>query len=783
VSILALSRVDESQRRALGIGGGATGLLATGALTFTEPSHTAAIALLVVAVGGLVLFDWFIDGPLAAATPIVPFLQLFALAEALFLHGGGMRPDIGVAVQGVIIGALTALLAVGLALVFRANRVINFSQGDLGVVPAVLAIVMFAPDAEGGAPDWLTGLPYFFVLFVGLAAALIVGFLVERLIIARFSRAPRLVLTVATIGVAQLLGGLGFLIPQWFYAETTFRVPEMTPPFDWSWSVGGTILHENDLIVFIAAPLLLAALTLFMRYTRVGIAVRATAERTDRAASLGVPTGRIQTTVWVIAAVLAYFTIFLRAGVTALPLGASALSITILIRALAALVIGRMDDFPRIAAAAVGLGVVEQAVVFDTGRDLYVYPVMFLVVVVAMTLSYRQQGSRVDDQAVSSWEAARENRPMPRELAPLPEVRLARAGIFGAIAIFFLTLPMWVSNAKLSLFVDAGSLAIVAVSLVLLTGWAGHVSLGQVAFAGVGAAASGWATQTAGLDLGLALLVGGLAGAAISVIVGIPAARAGGLTLAVTTLTFAVATLFILLNPEFMTWIPRGRFAEPITLFGSVDLESQASFYYLMLGVLAFACAMALGIRRSRTGRVLIALRENPRAAQAYGVNTTRTLLASFAFAGFIAAMGGVVSVHHSHGFRGDLFNNVFGPEQSIIIFAVVVIGGLASIPGSILGVAYITVCRYFLPQEWTFLATGIGLLFILFLLPGGLGAGLAEVRDAFLRWRGRARNIVVPSLIADRRVELVEVTPAMAAAVAEAIERPEVEEIAELHA
>ncbi len=127
----------------------------------------------------------------------------------------------------------------------------------------------------------------------------------------------------------------------------------------------------------------------------------------------------MQTTVWVLTTVLAFITVFLRAGVADFPIG-SALGVAVLVRALAAAVIGRMENFPRIAAAAVGLGVVESAIVFETGRDLYVFPMLFVIIVVALALNRKRRGSRVDDDSVSSWQAAREVRPIPTELKHAP---------------------------------------------------------------------------------------------------------------------------------------------------------------------------------------------------------------------------------------------------------------------------------------------------------------------------------------------------------------------------
>ncbi|MGH8977307.1 MAG: ABC transporter permease, partial [Acidimicrobiia bacterium] len=591
----------------------AVGGCASVVLWLTESGYRVEQLLLLVAAAGLVVYDRTIEGRLRTLSFAVPAVILLDIADVFW------SPTRGIVVQGALIGSLTALFAVGIALVYRANRIVNFAQGDLGAVPAIFAILLIFKDAPGGAPDWMTGLPYPVGLAIGVLAAVFLGFVVERTLINRFCRAPRLVLTVATIGIAQLLTALALFMPSWFGFKDVGR-PSLDPPFDVTIEIGGVFFDDNDLMVFIVAPLALLALALFLRYTRVGIAIRAAAERSDRASTLGVPVGRIQATVWVITTVLAFATVFLRAGVSSFPIG-SALGVTMLVRALAAAVLGNMDNFPRIAAAAVGIGIVEQAILFDTGRDLYVFPVLFVIIVVGLMLNRKRTGSRVDDQAVSSWQAAREVRPIPTELRSLTIVRVFNYVLYGCIAVFVLSLPLWLSNSKLLIATATATVAIIAVSLVMLTGWAGHVSLGQMAFAAIGGAVGGWVTQNTGWDLGVAMLAAGTVGALVAVVIGIPAARAGGLTLAVTTLALAPAVLYWLLNPEFFDWVPRGRFQSDPELFGTIEIASQTSFYFLTLSVLAFSIAVAYGIRRSRTGRVLIALRENPRAAEAYGIN------------------------------------------------------------------------------------------------------------------------------------------------------------------
>ena len=190
----------------------------------------------------------------------------------------------------------------------------------------------------------------------------------------------------------------------------------------------------------LVVPVVIAALTAFFRYTNIGIAVRASAESADRAALLGVPVKRIQTIVWVVASVLAYIAMFLRAGIVGLPIG-SVLGPTILVRALAAAVIGRMEKLPTIFVASLALGIIETAIVFATDTALLVDPILFIIVLAALLFQRRGQATRVDDDQTTSWQASREVRPIPRELANLPEVKWGIRGLTAVFAFILIVLP------------------------------------------------------------------------------------------------------------------------------------------------------------------------------------------------------------------------------------------------------------------------------------------------------------------------------------------------------
>jgi branched-chain amino acid transport system permease protein len=215
--------------------------------------------------------------------------------------------------------------------------------------------------------------------------------------------------------------------------------------------------------------------------------------------------------------------------------------------------------------------------------------------------------------------------------------------------------------------------------------------------------------------------------------------------LAVVTLALAQVTALWLLNPNVMTWLPQGRI-ERQPLLGVIPIRSEAQYYWFTLACLGLILLMVRSVRSSRLGRVILGVRENERGAQAYGVNVVRAKLAAFALSGFIAAVAGAVFVHHQQ----SLGIQPYATEESLAVFTMVVIGGLGSLPGAILGAVYVIGARYFLPSQLAFFTGGIGLLLVLVALPGGLGSLLYRARDGYLRWVAGRHHIVVPSLNAD---------------------------------
>lgn len=635
---------------------------------------------------------------------------------------------LGLWIDGLARGVLGAMLAIGMALVYRANRVVNFAQADLGQVPTgfAAAFILF----------W--GWPYLLGLGAGLVLAGVLGVVVELAIVRRFRHSPRLVVTVATLGIAQLLVVLGILVPRWWGRNLASE--RIAPPLDWTWTIGSVVLNANHLIALAVGPVCIAAVAWFLSRSRLGTAIRATAERTDRAAMLGIPTSRLNTLVWGVAALLSFVALFLKAGISGVPIGFAA-GLPLLLQALAALVIGRLERLPTVAFAAVALGLLEFGALNNADSPALAYPIMAAAIFVVLLIQ-RSSAARRDNDATSSWRGAEEVRPLPAAVRADPLVTTARWTLAAIGVLAVLLVPRLLPVGYVIKGTALIAFAIIGISLVVLTGWAGQISFGQMAIVGIGAAFSATVTSRWGIDLTLALAVGGLVGGLAAFAVGVPALRLRGLYLAVTTFALALATERWLLNDAYFGWFPRPdeRFERP-PLFGRISVESPTAFYFYSLAVLAIVYFAVRGIRRSRTGRVIVAMRENERGAQAYAVPIVRAKLTAFVISGVVAGVAGALLVHGNQSFSSG---RQFGVPASFDVFTSAVIGGLGSLGGALLGALYLRGTRWFITsQEWQLLSTGVGVLLVLLILPGGLGSLWVKLRDVGVRLLLRRRPTV----------------------------------------
>lgn len=649
----------------------------------------------------------------------------------------------GIVVEGLVFGSLYALIAVGLVLVFRANRVVNFSQAELGSVASVVAIELVI----------LYDVNFFLAAATAFCAAVLTGVVIDVVFIRAFRNAPRLILAVATIGIAQILAGLSFQIPLWWTGPTSVLRRPFTTPFDVSFTIYPVRFSGNHVMAMVAVPIVIGALTAFLRFTDYGVAIRASAENADRAHLLGMPVPRLSTIVWAIAALLSAVAVVLRTSILGFTSFASVSRAgpSLLLRTFAAAVIARMENMAVAAIAALGIGVFESGSVWIFSNSAYADALLVGVLLLALLLQ-RGRFTRAAETGISTWRALREVRPIPTELRRLPEVRWGLIALWGGLGAFVLTLPAWASAGREQLATLIFIYSIVAVSLVVLTGWVGQISLGQWALVGFGGATLSVLVGRHGIDLFVALPAAMAVSALVALVIGLPALRISGPFLAVTTLAFAVTSRFFFLEDRYLPWFVEEEVARP-ALWGRLPITLDWQLYYFALAFLILVFIGARNLRNSRTGRALVAVRDNEPASQSVSVNVPRLKLMAFAISGAIAGLAGGLYILHQNGLNTDSF----GPEVSLRLFTMVVIGGLGSLPGAILGAVYVRSIEFFVGGGWALLASGGGILLILLILPGGLGAGMYRVRDEILRWIARRRGIVVPSLLADLRQEEVE--------------------------
>jgi ABC-type branched-subunit amino acid transport system ATPase component/ABC-type branched-subunit amino acid transport system permease subunit len=663
---------------------------------------------------------------------------IFAAVVLVWAVTGAVLPEgvpFGVILLGLVIGGLNALTAMGLVLIYRSSRIINFAQVEIGGLAATVAQVMVR--------GWHQS--YFLAVPIGLVVALGTGALIDVVVVRRFFNAPRLILTVATIGVLQILGAAEIRIPTLVSGgagegRNLRAIDTFTTPFHAHFGVGPIVFKGDHVLVMVAVPLVLAGLAWFFSRSDLGIAVRASADSNERALLLGIPVRRLSLITWVVAAGLSGLASILAVPVLGTDLGVIGGPV-VLLAPLAAAVVARMESLPVAVAAALGIGVFQQVLFWNYPRSSTVDVGLFLIILIALLLQ-RRRVSRVDDAGLGGYVAVREVRPIPAVLRNLPEVRWGRTGLLAVVSVVAIGVPFLLPNGRVILLTYIALYAIIAVSLVALTGWAGQISLGQFAFVGVGAAVSASLLVHAGADFLLAVLAATVVGAVAAVLVGIPALRIQGLFLAVATLAFAVPVSTFLLNSRYFPTLNPQQFERPIML-ERFNLDDPLTFYFVCVGGLLVAIALARNFRRSRAGRAVLAVRDNERGASAYAINPVRAKLTAFAFSG---ALGGFAGAFYAVGLRGIPFSG-FDPLLSVEVFTAVVVGGLGSIPGALLGAAYVEGAQYFLTGAGRLLATGAGLLVLLMFVPGGLGEVMYALRDRLLRAIATRRGISVPSL------------------------------------
>jgi branched-chain amino acid transport system permease protein len=663
--------------------------------------------------------------------------------------GGGRGTPGAVLFSGIVRGVLTALTAVGLVVVYRVTRIVNFAQTAIGAAGAELTFQLLQ----------LTSTPWWVAILLGVAVAAAAGLVFDITIGRRFFLAPRLVLTTATIAVAALLSGLSRtvvnLLP--FFPPRSERTLEQLTgsgllrarlPFaHWSFTIGDVRIPFGfvDLFAIGVGVAAIAGVAAFFRFTASGTALRAMAENVERTALLGMSTGRLSSMIWVLTGSLSGIGLILT-GVLTAPAAATGTAPQVLLPALAAAVLARMSSIPAAAGAAIGIEIARAAFGWSFQQDLPVFDLLLFAVIAGGLLLQRPLLARSEGGAGVSWEATQEQRPVPRELRSVPGIRITRWVLTAIGVVFLVVYPHVVGVGSVLLGGVIATTAIIALSVLVLTGWAGQVSLGQYGFAAVGGVVGGALTGGIGIPFWFAAPITAAITAGFAALIGIPALRIRGLFLAVSTFAFAIAVHSMLFSDRYFGWLLPDKIDRPTLLV--LDFRDETSMYYLCTGAL-LACIVLVGnLRRSRTGRMLIAARENEANLQTFAMSAFRAKLIAFAVSGALAGFGGFLLVHLLRGTAAGSF----APQRSIDVFLVAVLGGVSSIPGVVIATILVEAKGYFLSGNAYFASIEpFFIILLLFIEPAGLIGLLNRMRDAVLRIVAQRRRLIVPSLFADR--------------------------------
>lgn len=651
-----------------------------------------------------------------------------------------MSTFIGYLVLGISQGLIYGLLALGLVLVYKGSRILNLAHPYFGLLCAFVchwltAEVGFLPFERGSVARFCIAAPIALVL-IGLN-----GWNIEHQLIRKLRGAPRLVGLVLTIALAQ--GTLGLVTLLFNRSEDQFfRFRELPPLFTARIDAGALAVSGGSIQVFVAVPLLALGLALFFRRTKFGIAVRAAAENGESARLLGISADRVSSFTWVAGSLMAGLAGILitvqRGG-----LDVTTLSTGFLVRALAAALIGGLTSLPGALVGGMVLGQVEsltQWVVSVTNPPFWitewVKPELLSFLVVIIVLIFRPSGLFGQREETEDKVAFVPTlRDLPRVLRDTAIARWVGRAVLGmglviAVAVSFLTGSE--TNGHLVLVVVY---AMVGVSLTVLMGFTGQISLGHWALVGVGAFATANLFSRLHVPYFLALPLVVLIGMAVSLVIGLPALRIRGLYLAVVTLAFAFLCEFTLFKTRLVAGSQAGVRWTPPT-YGPLDLAAPSGrpLFLLSLVLLAFSLWVARNIARSRTGRAFFALRENEKAAATFGVELTGVKLLAFAASGGIAALAG--AVHAT--LNSPVIATAFPASTSLVLISVVMIGGIGSLSGSVLGAFLVAGLPSILKYEnnrWLVpIGTGILLLVVIVRARGGMAGAVQAVRYRLVR-------------------------------------------------
>jgi branched-chain amino acid transport system permease protein len=581
---------------------------------------------------------------------------------------------------GLGVGSVIAALGIGVVVAHRASGVVNFAHAATGTF---IALAYYELRVSGDLVLPILGLPdrvhlvdrptTLTALVLIVAYATLIGVALYWIVFRSLLQAPPLAGLVASLGLLLYFITLSGLR---FDRQGASALVIQGPLPDDLVTIGGVVapLDRYLLAAIVAAIAMLLALA--YHYTHFGLVTRAVAENRDAAILLGIsphPVGAIN---WAVATVLAGGALILAAPIIRLDAATSSL---LIVPALAAALPGRFNSVTLAAAFGLALGML-QSEILNVQTDWAWLPdiglqqgIPFLLILVTLLFRGDIIPGRSDTTGLELPNAPARRWDLPIVLS---------IGVASTAGLLLLD-----SQWRTGIIVSAIT-AVMALSVVILTGFVGQVSLATYSMAGVAAFAMVRFADDLGVPFPFAPLLGAIAAVVVSIIVGFAAVQTRGMTLAIATLAAAVAIEELLFRWDWFTGGLQGATVQPPSLFG-LDLRISAAgrafpreqFGFLVLSVLMLSTIAVLMVRRSSTGRRWLAVRSSERAAASLGIPVARIKLEAFAVAGFIAGLGGTLLAYR----RELVATSSFGVLDSIVVLAVVYIAGVATPLGALL--------------------------------------------------------------------------------------------------
>ena len=602
-----------------------------------------------------------------------------------------MGEALSYALPGIPYGCTFALVAIGLVLSYQSTGVFNFAFGAQAYVAAVAYAVM----ARHGLGRGLAGVLAILVL------SPLLGLAIDRLVFSRIAAGNVAAKTIAALG---LMVGLPAVV-----AIVLGPTQEASPPsllFDVNavvLRVAGTPIDGVQLATVVVTLVVVVVLTVVLRGTLLGLEMRAAVESPRLLRLQGVSSRSVTSLAWIVSSALAGL-----AGVLLAPRYAT-VSIdnytVLLVAAIAAAAIAGLDSLGVAAAASIAMGVVmglatgyaPAGSVWSTGL-LAAIPFFLLLVLLAVNPKLRHLGQSADPMA------GIDPPPVP-VLAPPRSAVLDRAlrvlGPF-VLVVGIASVVSWVPSSWVFVVTAGLGVSLIFLSITLITGAAGQVSLCQATFAGVGAFTAGQLATNFGVPVILAALAGALVAAGSGLVAALPALRLRGLALSLSTLTLALLADAIAFPTAWIGGPPSG-ITVPRPTLGPISFatDSTRAFFVLVVVIVAVTGFFVRRLLRGATGRGLDAWRQSPLAAAGLGYSPHRTRVAVFALSAAIAGLGG--------GIWGSLLQVVspadFTYADSLLFVVVVVAVGVRTVAGAVeagVGFAIVTHLAGYLPNRWS---------------------------------------------------------------------------------